>query len=201
LRPLATACAEIDRLLSGGFPRGEVSQIFGPASSGRTALALAMSAEVTREGALVAWVDPADELHPASAEAAGLVLDRFFWLRGRAGQVLPRVLAATATLLGSGLFDLVVLDLVSVPERERRALPGPTWVRLRRMIEGTPTCLLVVSDSPLPRPGGVSLQLESSQPELSGRPPAGRTLASLQGSASVPWGRVRRAPFSRRAFS
>jgi len=202
LRALATGCAEIDRLLEGGFPRGEVSQIFGPASSGRAALALAMTSEVTREGALVAWVDPADELHPASAMAAGVVLERFFWLRGRAGQALPRVLAATATLLGSGLFDLVVLDLVSVSEREQRLLPGTTWVRLRRLIEGTPTALLLIGDTSRPRsPGGLSLQLEAPQPELSGRPPAGRILTSLHGHASLPWGRAHHASFSRRAFS
>src|SRR5262245_10734458 len=76
LRPLGTGVAPIDALLAGGFPRGALSEVHGPASSGRTGLVLALLARSTRGGALAALVDPADRLDPASAAAAGIDLAR-----------------------------------------------------------------------------------------------------------------------------
>jgi RecA/RadA recombinase len=49
--PLATGVAGLDALIYGGLPRGQVSDIHGPASSGRTGIALAMAARATRAGA------------------------------------------------------------------------------------------------------------------------------------------------------
>ena len=71
-RALSTGIAGLDDLLRGGFPRGQVSEVHGAASSGRTALVLALVARLTRAGSLVAWVDPGDRLDPASAAAAGV---------------------------------------------------------------------------------------------------------------------------------
>ena len=65
--PLATGVPGLDELLFGGLPRGQVSEIHGPASSGRTGIALAVAACATRAGALAAWVDPQDHLDPRSA--------------------------------------------------------------------------------------------------------------------------------------
>src|SRR5262245_28109771 len=114
LSPLPTGLAQVDALLEGGFPRGELSEVHGPASSGRTGLALALTARATRRGMLAAWVDPLDRFDPASAAAAGIDLQRLLWLRGSPGRPLAECVAATGTLLGSGLFDVVVLDLVGV---------------------------------------------------------------------------------------
>src|SRR5437867_12145170 len=86
-----TGVAAVDDLLGGGFPRGQVSEIHGPSSSGRTALVLSLVARSTREGALCAWMDGADRLDPASAGSAGVDLERLLWLRGRGGA--PRALA------------------------------------------------------------------------------------------------------------
>ena len=121
LTPLATGAPELDRLLAGGFPRGQVSEVHGPASSGRTGLVLAAVARATQRSALVAWVDPADRLDPASAAAAGVTLPRLLWLRG--GR-LPDAAAAVGTLLGSGLFDLLVLDLAGVAAGPLRGPAG-----------------------------------------------------------------------------
>jgi len=82
LRPLATGIAEMDALLGGGFPRGALSEIHGPASSGRTGALLALLARTTGRGALAALVDPLDRLDPSSAAAAGAELSRLLWLRG-----------------------------------------------------------------------------------------------------------------------
>ncbi|HSB75797.1 MAG TPA: hypothetical protein VLC12_09115 [Terriglobales bacterium] len=72
--------AEIDAL-TGGFPRGALSEIFGPASSGRTSLLLAALAEATRRQEVCALVDAGDSLHPDSATAAGADLQRLLWVR------------------------------------------------------------------------------------------------------------------------
>src|SRR5687767_6070173 len=71
----ATGVAGCDRALAGGLPRGQLSEIVGPASSGRTSLLLQLMAAATARGELVALVDALDRFDPASADAAGVVLD------------------------------------------------------------------------------------------------------------------------------
>ncbi|HSD27081.1 MAG TPA: hypothetical protein VLL75_07225 [Vicinamibacteria bacterium] len=188
--PIATGIAAVDALLGGGLRRGEMSELFGSASSGRTGLALALAAGVTRRGALVAWVDPADRLDPASAAAAGIDLSRLLWLRGaeaRAGaRPLSDTMAATATLLGSGLFDLVVLDLLGVPDHDRRRLPFTTWTRLGRAVEGTSTAFLLLSAVHRAQsPGGASLALTPRGPCFSGTAGPGRLLRGLAAEVAV----------------
>jgi recombination protein RecA len=189
-RPLGTGIAELDALLGGGFPRGRLSEIHGPASSGRTGLLLALLARVTGGGALAALVDPLDRLDPASAAAAGVDLARLLWLRGPrvAGEEPPAKAladsaAAAATLASSGLFDLVALDLVGT-ERERRRLPATTWRRLERTVEETKTALVLVADSHVAcGPGGAALALEPTGLRWSGPPGPGRLLAGLAARA------------------
>lgn len=72
--------AAIDALTV-GLPRGTLTEIFGPASSGRTSLVLAALAEATRRQEVCALVDAGDSLHPESAAAAGMDLQRLLWIR------------------------------------------------------------------------------------------------------------------------
>ena len=72
--------AQIDAL-TGGLPRGTLTEIFGPASSGRTSLVLAALAEATRRQEACALVDAGDSLHPECAAAAGMDLQRLLWIR------------------------------------------------------------------------------------------------------------------------
>jgi hypothetical protein len=181
-RPLGTGVREVDGLLGGGLPRGQVSEVHGPASSGRTALAVSVAAQTTRAGGLVAWVDPADRFDPAGAAESGVVLTRLFWLRGGEGATagLSRAVSATGTLLGSGLFEVVVLDLVG-QEGEARRLPGATWIRLQRLIEPLPAALLLVGDAHVAHgPSGVSLALRGQEALWSGARGPGRLLRGLQ---------------------
>jgi len=67
--------------LTGGLPRGCLTEICGPASSGRTTLLLAAVAAATRRGEFCAVVDASDALDPQSAAAAGVELDRLLWVR------------------------------------------------------------------------------------------------------------------------
>jgi hypothetical protein len=67
--------------LTGGLPRGCLTEICGPASSGRTSLLLAALAAATCRGEFCVLVDASDSLDPHSAAAAGVDLDRLLWIR------------------------------------------------------------------------------------------------------------------------
>jgi recombination protein RecA len=76
-----TGTPELDELLSGGIPRGQITEISGAATTGRTALALALLGKITRQGDVCAWVDAQDSLNPESAAAYGVQLERLLWVR------------------------------------------------------------------------------------------------------------------------
>ena len=92
---VATGITAIDDLLGGGLPVGAISEIVGTECSGRTTLALAFLATITRQGKACAWVDVSDALHPESAAAAGVDLDRLLWVR--CGDVVAHVRAKSRT--------------------------------------------------------------------------------------------------------
>ena len=190
LRPLATGMAALDEVLAGGFPRGEQSEIHGPASSGRTGVLLSLLAHTTLAGALAALVDPLDRLDPGSAAAAGVDLERLLWLRGPRtsgeepqAKALVAATAAVATLVGSGLFDVVALDLAGA-DGARRRLPSTTWLRLQRLVEDTKTALVLVADGHVAcSPGGRALALEPLGLRFSGPPGPACLLKSLAARA------------------
>ena len=177
-----TGVGAVDTLLYGGFPRGQLSEICGAPSSGRTALALALLAQVTQAGGLVAWIDPGDRLDPASAHEAGADLARLLWLRGRrdSARALPEAVSAAGTLTSSGLFEVIVLDLAGVPPSALRRLPGATWLRLQRLLEAQPSAFLLLADAHVAQSaGGAALALAPAGPRWSGAPGPGRLLRAL----------------------
>lgn len=189
LSPLPTGIAGVDELLDGGFSRGQVSEVYGRASSGRTAVVVATVARALRRGALAAWVDPADRFDPASAAEAGVDLARLLWLRGGPrNRALAPAVSAAGTLLGSGLFELVVLDLAGAAPSEPGRLPHTTWLRLQRSVENVPVALLLLAEAHVAHgPAGVSLALSRAQAAWTGSGP-GRLLTGV----SVDAARIRR---------
>jgi RecA DNA recombination protein len=151
--------AALDALI-GGLPRGALSEITGPASSGRTSVMLAALAEATRREEACALVDASDNFDPISAAAAGVDLGRLLWVRcsdrpslhknqrrtalGR----LEQVLKVTDLLLQGGGFGMVVLDLGDIPAESARRVPLTSWFRFRRAVEPTATVLLVMEQEP-----------------------------------------------------
>jgi hypothetical protein len=135
--------------LTGGLPRGCLTEICGPASSGRTTFLLAALAAATRRGECCVIVDASDALDPQSAAAAGVELNRLLWVRcgensPHAEHGLEQLLRATDLLLESGGFGLIALDLGDLPPQAARRIPLTTWFRFRRAVEHTPTVLLAV---------------------------------------------------------
>jgi hypothetical protein len=177
--------AALDNTL-GDLPRGHVSEIYGPRSSGRTGLALRLATQATREGALVAWVDPRDSFDPTSAALSGAELARLLWVRGD-GRSHKAALASAGVLVESGLFELVVLDLADVPQETLRRLPSTTWLRLERQLEGTPSALVLLAAHHVFRgPGGTSFALSATGARWSGAPGPGHLLRGL-GALATAW--------------
>lgn len=231
---------------TGGVPRGALTELFGPASSGRTSVMLSLMASVTRRQEVCALIDVTDSFDPVSATAAGVDLKRLLWVRcgiarsqeaGVGSQQLPgrrtsgprantigsvappakniswsihqnydarlrhaitggchemtrgrvssfeypvasskrmvtsaknsnpetrnagagtrvvpskwtkldQALKATDLLLQSGGFGLIVIDLGDISIEQARRIPLTSWFRFRRVVENTPTILLLVA--------------------------------------------------------
>jgi len=140
---LSTGVEEIDAL-TGGMPRGALSEIFGPASSGRTSLMYSMLAHATTHEETCALVDMNDVFAPTAAAAAGIDFDRLLWIRC-AGN-LEHAFKATDLLLHAGGFGLVILDLGDVPGKDARRIISSWWYRFRRTVEDRPTVITVISE-------------------------------------------------------
>ncbi|HTX39211.1 MAG TPA: hypothetical protein VME43_29505 [Bryobacteraceae bacterium] len=138
-------------LLSSGIPgiqlpRGGLTEIYGPASSGRTSLLVSMLAEATARQEICALVDAEDAFDPASAAQAGVALDRLIWVRS--AHNAEHALKATDLLIQGGGFGLVALDLGDTPPATARRISLTSWFRLRRAVEHTPTVLISLSLQP-----------------------------------------------------
>jgi recombination protein RecA len=167
----ASGIGSLDARLGGGFPRGHMSELVGPRSSGRTSLVLQMMAAATARGELVGLVDALDMLDVESAVAAGVDLDRVLWVRGHVvvnpglcsdlnQRALEQAVRAFTLILQAGNFGLVVLDLAEAPAPAVRRLPFTTWLRLQRIVEGSPTASLIVGAEPMARSSaGLTLEL------------------------------------------
>ncbi len=161
----------LDARLGGGFPRGQLSEIVGPRSSGRTSLLLQLVAEATARGELVAVIDALDTLDVESAAAAGVDLARVLWVRGHVvcnpglcgdlnQRALEQAIRAFTLVLQAGNFGLVALDVAEAPAQALRRLPFTTWMRLQRMVEGSQTACLLVGGEPMARSSaGLTLRL------------------------------------------
>jgi hypothetical protein len=138
---ISTGIASLDAL-TGGLPRGAITEIHGPASSGRSSLLVSMLAAAAAREEICALADANDAFDPASAQAAGVDLSRLLWVR--CGGNPEHALKAADLLVQAGGFGLVALDLGDVAAHIARRIPLAAWYRLRRAIENTPTALLLL---------------------------------------------------------
>jgi hypothetical protein len=154
----STGIDAADDLLDGGLPVGAITEIIGPASSGRTTLALSFVARRTAEARICAWIDAQDALDPESAAANGVNLRQLLWIRCRdagtdkAGKSRPQVrpwtrldqaLRATDLLLQAGGFAAIVIDLADIAPEHANRIPLATWFRYRQAADRT-RCSVVV---------------------------------------------------------
>jgi recombination protein RecA len=167
----ASGVFPLDARLGGGFPRGQLSEVVGPRSSGRTSIMLQTAAAATGRGELVALVDVLDMLDVESAVASGVDLDRLLWIRGHVvsnpglcrdtnQRALEQAIRAFTLVLQAGNFGLVIFDAAEAPAEAIRRLPFTTWLRLQRMVEASQTTCLLVGGEPMARSSaGLTLRL------------------------------------------
>ena len=137
---VSTGAPEID-LLTGGLPRGGLTEICGPPCSGRTSLLVSALASRTADAESCALVDGRDSFDPCAAQTAGVRLQNLLWVRCRN---IDQAMRATDLLLQSGGFGMVAVDLSDLPPKTVRYVPLNAWFRFRRAVEDTPTILLVL---------------------------------------------------------
>ena len=94
----------------GGLPRGRIVEIYGPESSGKTALALHVAAEAQKKGGEVAFVDAEHALDPTYARALGVNIDEMLISQPDTGE---QALEITEALVRSGAIDVIVVDSVA----------------------------------------------------------------------------------------
>jgi len=172
--------------LTGGLPRGCLTEVCGPASSGRTSILLAALAAATQRQEVCALVDVSDAFNPHSAAAAGVGFERLLWVRcGKASspqrhrdtekkekseRPVEQALRVTDLLLQSVGFGLVIIDLGDTSLKMARRIPLATWFRFQRAVERTSTVLFVISQVPCAQTCA-SLLLKVSGKKLSGVSP------------------------------
>ena len=142
LEVLPTGVREIDELLF-GLPRGAITELHGPASSGRTSVMLSALANATAQEEICAIVDCDDTFDLASAAHAGVDFRRTLWVR--CGRSLERAFKAVDLILHAGGFGFIALNLCNVPAKVVHRVISSWWFRFRRAIEGTPTTLVVLT--------------------------------------------------------
>lgn len=157
---LSSGVAEVDAL-TGGIPRGAITEIFGPRSSGRTSLLYSALAYATTHDEICAVVDTNDVFAPSAAATAGTDLERLLWLR--CGGDLEHAFKATDLLLHAGGFGLVILDIGDVAAKDARRIISSWWYRFRRTVENRATAIVVLSEAACTRScAAVTLELRGS---------------------------------------
>ena len=114
----------------GGIPRGRITEIFGPESSGKTTVGLHAIAEAQKAGGVAAYIDVEHALDPAYAQRCGVKVDDMLISQPDTGE---QALEITEALVRSGAVDIIVIDSVAalVPQAEIEGQIGDTHVALQ----------------------------------------------------------------------
>ena len=128
---ISTGSISFDAALGvGGVPRGRVTEVFGPESSGKTTITLQIIAEAQRNGGLAAFVDAEHALDPAYARKLGVDIDNLLVSQPDSGE---QALEITEALVRSGASDVLVVDSVAalVPKAELDGEMGDSHMGLQ----------------------------------------------------------------------
>ena len=125
---VSTGALSLDLALGGkGLPRGRITEMFGPESSGKTTLALHVAAEAQSDGGVAAMVDAEHALNPGWAKKCGVNLAGLLVSQPESGE---EALSITEMLVRSGSVDVVIIDSVAalIPRAEIEGDIGDTHV-------------------------------------------------------------------------
>ena len=128
---ISTGSLAVDLALGiGGLPRGRITEIYGPESSGKTTLCLSVIAEAQKMGGICAFVDMEHALDPSYATRLGVDIDNLYISQP---DMAEQALEIVEALVRSGAIDVVVLDSVAalVPRAEIEGEMGASHVGLQ----------------------------------------------------------------------
>ena len=114
----------------GGVPRGRITEIYGPESSGKTTLCLHVAAEAQKTGGICAFIDMEHALDPVYAEKIGVDIQQLYVSQPDTGE---QALEITEHLVRSGALDVIIVDSVAalVPRAEIEGEMGDSHVGLQ----------------------------------------------------------------------
>ena len=118
IESISTGSISLDSALGiGGIPRGRITEIYGPESSGKTTLTLHIIAEAQKTGGYAAFIDAEHAMDPEYAKKLGVDTDNLLISQPDTGE---QALDITETLVRSGALDVIVIDSVAalVPKAE-----------------------------------------------------------------------------------
>src|SRR6202453_3460813 len=154
---ISTGSISLDAALGvGGFPRGRVTEIYGPESSGKTTIALQVVAEAQKKGGMAAFIDVEHALDPAYARKLGVDVDNLLVSQPDYGE---QALEITNALITSGSIDVLVVDSVAalVPKAELDGEMGDSFMgvharlmsqamrKLTGIVSKSNTCLIFIN--------------------------------------------------------
>ena len=128
VQAVSTGSLALDFALGvGGIPRGRITEIFGPESSGKTTIALHVIAEVQKQGGAAAFIDAEHALDPIYAKKLGVDINELLVSQPDCGE---QALGIAETLANSGAIDIIVIDSVAalVPRQEIEGDMGASHV-------------------------------------------------------------------------
>lgn len=131
IETIPTGSLSLDIALGlGGIPRGRIVEIYGPESSGKTTVALHMTAEVQKRGGIAGFIDAEHALDPVYAKNIGVDIDNLYISQPDNGE---QALEITETMVRSGAMDIIIVDSVAalVPKAEIEGDMGDSHVGLQ----------------------------------------------------------------------
>ena len=128
VQAVSTGSLSLDFALGiGGIPKGRITEIYGPESSGKTTIALHVIAEVQKQGGEAAFIDAEHALDPVYAKKLGVDINNLLVSQPDCGE---QALEIAETLVNSGAIDIIVIDSVAalVPRQEIEGDMGASHV-------------------------------------------------------------------------
>ena len=185
---------------AGGLPRGAVTEIYGPATCGKSTFLHSFLSHATASGEYCALIDGTDTFDPATASQNGADLNRLLWIRCHNAE---QALKAADLLVHSGGWGVIAMDLTGIPSPIVRRIPMSWWYRFRRAVEHTPAAFLVIETEPYVKNcAAMTLEFSAAPPVWSGEHRDFRVLrgADIQVMPRKPI-RSQRASFRARALA
>ena len=158
---LVTGLSFLDQTISGGLPKGAITELISPRISAGSASLIHMLLQTAQHNPyFLALIDGRDSFDPpASGGLSKACLHHLLWVR--CTKALDAIKAADL-FLRDGNFPLVIVDLVLNPPGDLSKIPQTSWYRLQRLVESVPTACLVMTRQGMVSSAQLKIVLENS---------------------------------------